>query len=166
MHDTGTIFGGHKIAEQYSERICRRFYFSGLLASKGTIVHNCMPSSSLPLNSANIFQGNNFIAVFICIKIAILTFGFEIFAHQVFCQHYIDRQMSIWIKGFYQYIIDIRPYGESQVGRKRPGSGGPGQKEHFGRLHAAGDRFKKELLTCSSFTALNMATTLVSFTSL
>ncbi len=94
MYDTGTIFSGNEIAQQQPESgfasgfsACDRLH---MLASKATIVHIAQPSICAPLNSVSMRQGSTLSPSLYSSKPVFSCFGFEVFTHQVFCQHYID----------------------------------------------------------------------------
>src|SRR3546814_3393467 len=79
----------------------------------------CEPGSNLP--------GDMFITgiVFIYLPFAFL---FEKASCQIGSQDHANRKMGIRIKGLYFHITDGRPHRQRAVGRKRPGSSGPGKE--------------------------------------
>ena len=122
VHDAGTIFCGHEVADDYSEGIA---FFGLCIGKKLDVAGTFKVGAFLGIEFS---PGEDFLLWGIVFQGFFSAFGAEILSYQGRCKRDFDFNSRVRIESLYLVVVDVFPHRQSRIARQCPRCGCPSKK--------------------------------------
>ena len=122
MHDTGTVFGGYEVADDYSEGVA----FLGLGIGKELVVAGTGQITAFL--GIDFSPGEDFLLWGIIFEGGFSAFGAEILTYQGRGQGDFDFCTGVGVESLNLVVVDVFSYRQGRVAGQCPGGGCPCEK--------------------------------------